>query len=100
WLWDFGDGTTSTAQAPSHTYAAPGTYTVSLIASNPATCNGMDSASIQVQVGPAAPSLQALADIAVCGPTDSLLLVADAQGTALTWQWSSNAQFTDTLNAS
>lgn len=100
WLWDFGDGTTSTAQAPSHTYAAPGTYTVSLIASNPATCNGVDSASIQVQVGPAEPSLQALADIAVCGPTDSLLLVADAQGTALTWQWSSNAQFTDTLNAS
>jgi len=29
-LWDFGDGGTSTAQNPSHTYTAPGTYTVSL----------------------------------------------------------------------
>lgn len=30
WLWDFGDGTTSTAQNPTHTYAAVGTYSVSL----------------------------------------------------------------------
>jgi Zn-dependent metalloprotease len=30
WLWDFGDGNTSTEQNPSHTYAAEGTYTVSL----------------------------------------------------------------------
>jgi uncharacterized repeat protein (TIGR01451 family) len=30
WAWDFGDGSTSTAQNPSHTYAAPGNYTVCL----------------------------------------------------------------------
>jgi Zn-dependent metalloprotease/chitodextrinase len=30
WDWDFGDGNTSTAQNPSHTYAADGTYTVTL----------------------------------------------------------------------
>lgn len=29
-FWDFGDGTTSTAINPSHTYAAPGTYTVKI----------------------------------------------------------------------
>lgn len=34
WLWDFGDGNTSTAQNPSHTYLATGTYTVSLTATN------------------------------------------------------------------
>ena len=33
WLWDFGDGTTSTEQNPIHIYAA-GTYTVTLIATN------------------------------------------------------------------
>lgn len=32
--WTFGDGTTSTASAPSHTYTAAGIYTVSLTASN------------------------------------------------------------------
>lgn len=30
WSWDFGDGGTSTAQNPKHTYENPGTYTVSL----------------------------------------------------------------------
>ncbi|MDO7845624.1 PKD domain-containing protein [Hymenobacter sp. M29] len=34
WLWNFGDGTTSTAQNPSHQYTAAGTYTVSLTATN------------------------------------------------------------------
>ena len=32
-VWNFGDGTGSTAQNPSHVYTAPGTYTVTLIAS-------------------------------------------------------------------
>jgi PKD repeat protein len=36
WAWDFGDGASSTAQHPSHTYTAAGTYTVSLTASNSA----------------------------------------------------------------
>jgi PKD repeat protein len=35
WLWDFGDGTTSSAQAPAHTYANPGSYTPKLTASGP-----------------------------------------------------------------
>jgi len=30
WLWNFGDGATSTLANPSHTYTEPGTYTVSL----------------------------------------------------------------------
>jgi PKD repeat protein len=34
WLWDFGDGNTSTDQNPVHTYATYGIYTVSLTVSN------------------------------------------------------------------
>ena len=34
WYWDFGDGSNSTAQSPSHTYATAGNYTVSLTVSN------------------------------------------------------------------
>jgi PGF-pre-PGF domain-containing protein len=34
WLWDFGDGSTSTVENPSHTYTAAGTYTVNLTATN------------------------------------------------------------------
>ncbi|HRZ43134.1 MAG TPA: PKD domain-containing protein [Bacteroidales bacterium] len=34
WLWDFGDGKTSTQPSPTHVFAAPGTYTITLIAGN------------------------------------------------------------------
>lgn len=39
WLWDFGDGNTSTEQNPIHTYAEPGNYYVTLIVSNGAGTN-------------------------------------------------------------
>ncbi|MGE0079122.1 MAG: PKD domain-containing protein [Bacteroidales bacterium] len=34
WSWDFGDGTTSTEQNPTHSYTTLGTYTVSLVVSD------------------------------------------------------------------
>lgn len=34
WLWDFGDGNTSTQQNPTHVYATPGTYNVKLYVEN------------------------------------------------------------------
>ena len=40
WNWDFGDGSGSTKQNPTHTYSAAGIYTVSLTVSN---SNGTDS---------------------------------------------------------
>ncbi|MBT8507611.1 hypothetical protein AZH53_04155 [Methanomicrobiaceae archaeon CYW5] len=36
WAWTFGDGASSTAQNPSHSYTDPGTYTVTLKATNAA----------------------------------------------------------------
>lgn len=39
WTWDFGDGNTSTAQNPLHTYTESGTYTISLEACNALGCN-------------------------------------------------------------
>lgn len=38
WAWTFGDGGTSTQQNPSHTYAGPGTYNVSLTITDNAGC--------------------------------------------------------------
>lgn len=34
WAWDFGDGNTSTLQNPTHSYAAAGTYNISLVATD------------------------------------------------------------------
>ncbi|HEB88807.1 MAG TPA: PKD domain-containing protein, partial [Deltaproteobacteria bacterium] len=44
WMWDFGDGTTSTAQNPAHTYTSIGAYTVTFTATN---AFGSDTISIQ-----------------------------------------------------
>jgi gliding motility-associated-like protein len=41
--WDFGDGGTSTDINPTHLYTVPGSYTVTLIANDPGTCNLTDT---------------------------------------------------------
>jgi PKD repeat protein len=49
--WDFGDGVTSTAEAPLHTYAAPGAYTVTLDVDGPGGADrAAESAYIHVIV--------------------------------------------------
>jgi len=53
WLWDFGDGTpatTSNAFEPTFTYTNAGTYTITLIAYNPNTCNKSDTTRFTIQV--------------------------------------------------
>jgi len=52
WSWDFGDGATSTAQNPSHTYTAPGTYTVSLRATNAGGSNTVTKTNLIVVSSP------------------------------------------------
>ncbi len=50
WEWDFGGDGTSTDENPAHTFSAPGTYTVELIAINDVGCN--DTIEIDVTVDP------------------------------------------------
>ncbi len=50
YLWNFGDGTTSTEVNPTHTYTATGTYTVTLIAYMPHGCSTADTQRHVVQV--------------------------------------------------
>lgn len=48
WLWDFGDGKTSTLQNPHHNYTTAGTYIVTLIVTNSAGCTHTLSKSVIV----------------------------------------------------
>jgi len=48
WTWDFGDGNYSNAQFPVHTYAAAGTYQVSLTTENDSSCVNSYSKSVTV----------------------------------------------------
>jgi PKD repeat protein len=48
WLWEFGDGATSTERNPSHTYNAQGNYTVRLTVRTSVGCQGIASKSLVV----------------------------------------------------
>jgi PKD repeat protein len=50
-LWDFGDGTTSTDTLPTHTYAAEGTYTVTLTLNSVECGPGVTQGSVTVTGG-------------------------------------------------
>jgi PKD repeat protein len=70
WSWDFGDGTTSTARNPTHTYTTPGSYDVTLTASNaggssaPTTKTGYIKVYSTLTLSPVADS-----DVASLSPT-------------------------------
>lgn len=100
YLWNFGDTQTSTLANPSHTYAQPGTYTVTLTATDPNSCNGQDIATQEVTIAAPAPQLIAMNDTLFCGPLGSFTLSATSFGTANDWHWSSSSDFSDMLNAS
>lgn len=82
WAWDFGDGQSSTDQNPSHTYAASGTYTVKLSATN---AFGKDD---EVKTSYITVSkLQALAPLTAerCGAGKANLVATVPAGTDVNW---------------
>jgi len=52
WLWDFGDGQSSTLQNPSHRYSAPGTYRVSLLVTNDINVSATATQTLTVSAAP------------------------------------------------
>ncbi|MGD8598680.1 MAG: PKD domain-containing protein, partial [Anaerolineae bacterium] len=55
WLWDFGDGETSTERHPTHTYVMTGTFAVSLTASNVLDADTLTKPDLIVVTEPMAP---------------------------------------------
>ncbi len=80
WSWDFGDGSSSQDQNPQHLYAAGGSYTVTLMVTDP---NGKTSIA-QQQVSVTAPVQANFA----AQPTDlSIQLVDQSSGQIAQWNW-------------
>ena len=50
WIWDFGDGNTSTAENPVHSYSASGNYTVTMLAQNDGGCSVVFSKSSYINI--------------------------------------------------
>lgn len=72
WLWDFGDGNTSTALNPSHVYSTFGPKTVRLLVEDVNGCR--DTVIQEILVHPAPHPLAAPQDTTIC-PGDSVLLI-------------------------
>jgi gliding motility-associated-like protein len=65
YLWNFGDGDTSTLQNPTHTYTAKGNFTVTLIVTNAGGCSDTLVKPGYVNIIP--PSIKAISNLGVTG---------------------------------
>jgi gliding motility-associated-like protein len=95
WNWNFGDGTSSTLQNPTHTYGTSGSYTVTLISGNASGC--IDTAVHVVVINPL-PIANAGADQSVCSGSSATLTASG--GTGYTWQPGGSTSGTIVVNPS
>ncbi len=84
WNWAFGDGGTSTLQNPTHTYVAPGTYSVTLIA---ASTGCKDTIVHLVNVNP--PPIPNFSPTTVCLGNQTCFtdMSTVTPGKIATWSW-------------
>ena len=76
YFWDFGDGTTSTDFAPTHTFTEEGVYNVMLAVSNPNSCNTDDTAYYPIHVFKADIPQIVVNDTSVCDLSQIITLTA------------------------
>ena len=95
WAWDFGDGTTSATQNPTHTYANEGVYTVSLTVTGP---GGTDTEIKTDYITVANPETTAdFSATPLSGLKPLLVIFTDLSINATTWAWNFGDGGTSTL---
>ena len=99
WNWDFGDGNNTIVQNPSHTYAAGGTYTVTLNVTD--NDGGLGSISQQVSVSAGGSNAPPVASFTyVCNARDCLFDAAastdDVGIVSYAWEFGDGGGFTST----
>jgi len=85
WLWDFGDGNTSTLQNPTHTYIAQGTYTVKLFITTSTGCTDSLVLAAAVRIGTKPVADFSATPIPVCGKQP--VYFTDLSAPADEWHW-------------
>ncbi len=97
--WHMGDGIVLEGSEISHTYAEPGEYTIQFIALDPATCNGSDTLSWEIQVqGMAEAELAFEVELEQICATGQVQTTNLSTGAALTYVWNmgDGTEYTDT----
>jgi len=88
WQWDFGDGATSTAQSPTHTYSTVGTYTVSLTVSGPGGADTLTKTGFIVVSEVSGPPVADFSADPTSGPAPLTVSFADqSSGEVQSWMW-------------
>jgi PKD repeat protein len=98
YLWDFGDGSTSNLEHPSHVYHSPGTYNVSL-AGFSATGNLIQTVNNQIMVFPS-PTANFLYYSTGTAPIGDTIYFADNSINAWSWDWNFGDPASGPLNVS
>jgi gliding motility-associated-like protein len=100
YLWDFGDGTTSTLQNPSHSWATSGTKNVTLTISDPSGCT--DIANVNIIVAPPINANFNITNVSCNGGNDGAINTTPTNGSApysYNWDIPSTAQNPNGLSA-
>ncbi|HXL35496.1 MAG TPA: PKD domain-containing protein, partial [Gemmatimonadales bacterium] len=86
WSWSFGDGATATIENPSHTYAAGGTYTVSITVSDNNGATGTTSQAVTVAPANTSPTA-AFTEICTALTCTYASTSTDPDGSVVAWSW-------------
>ncbi len=85
--WDFGDGTTATGRTASHTYAASGTYTVTLTVTDDTGLTGTTTRDVTVAAAPQPPTASFTTQVSGSGVAVDAAASTDPDGSIATYAW-------------
>jgi len=89
WLWNFGDGNTSTLYQPSHLYSTGGTYTVYLVATSDYGCD--DTLYKVINVSPLTIPGSVASNATVCaGSNTGTVSISGNNGNVVSWMFSTD----------
>ncbi len=87
WLWNFGDGDSSTLQNPTHLYSTTGSFTVSLITSDNLGCSSHYIFSNPIVVHPVPTASATTIDTVGCSPLTSTFTQNSINATSYLWNF-------------
>jgi len=94
YLWNFGDGITSTAASPSHTYVNPGSYTLSVTYTTSDGCAGTINYPNAIKVGQKPIAAFGATPVNTCAATP-INFTDNSAGAITNWRWDFGDGITD-----